>query len=259
MEHTAVKVFTVVVLVISVTAGQDMVEEVRQNLNQTVNDLLVHQINLELNASYFYQAYASYFNRADVDLLGIGQFFNNQSLEERGHANHLIEYLNKRGGHVTIKRFDLTSTCDTLLNAVQGDGSGLYDRETRMCICNFVANGIANEKCTADSRAAWSESLIAFEDALVLERYENSKLLELHHAAEEADDADLAHLLEHNLLEEQVATIYEIAQLIYRLRLFASGNGTKYKLGEFLLDQEFQKSPIQTVQGAVTGRSFTNY
>ena len=44
---------------------------------------------------------------------------------------------------------------------------------------------------TADSRAAWSESLIAFEDALVLERYENGKLLELHHAAEQADDADV--------------------------------------------------------------------
>ncbi|MCL4168654.1 UNVERIFIED_CONTAM: hypothetical protein GTU68_045669 [Idotea baltica] len=46
---------------------------------------------------------AAHFDRDDVALKGFGKFFEESSLEEREHANKLIEYQNKRGGRVVLQ------------------------------------------------------------------------------------------------------------------------------------------------------------
>ena len=55
------------------------------------------------NVYAFVNSQASYFQRADVNLPGIKKFFTVYSMDNRGHAEHLISYVNNRGGHV---RFD---------------------------------------------------------------------------------------------------------------------------------------------------------
>ncbi|KAK3726852.1 hypothetical protein RRG08_017922 [Elysia crispata] len=175
---------------------------VRQNYTCDVNCLLVKQIHWELRASYLYQAYASYFQRADVSLPGIQKFFAHASLEERSHADYFIDYVNKRGGHVHLGQFDVQNTCETVMVFLQSDNSRLdTEVEERMCICGFVSPGgrnKINKKCPL-SRETWMEGLMALEDALAAERFVNGKLLELHKRADKLNDAHVAKSRSHCL------------------------------------------------------------
>lgn len=216
------------------------VETIRQNYLSEIDKLIREQIQRELAASYIYQAYASYFQRADVSLPGIQKFFSDASLEERGHAEKLIDYINRRGGHAQFDTLNLKKTCDFIWKTSKKDKSGLHRGvEKRMCICGFVATGKINYACPSD-REEWKEGLMAFEDALVIERYVNAKLLELHDEADKADDSHLGHLLEHEFLDEQVHAIYELGQHVFTLRRFVLGNGRNYKLGEYMFDEHLR-------------------
>eukprot|EP00096_Caligus_rogercresseyi_P002988 TRINITY_DN15472_c0_g1_i1.p1 TRINITY_DN15472_c0_g1~~TRINITY_DN15472_c0_g1_i1.p1 ORF type:complete len:176 (+),score=25.88 TRINITY_DN15472_c0_g1_i1:103-630(+) len=59
---------------------------------------LNNQINLELYASYVYMAMGHFFDRDDVALKNISNYFKECSEEEKGHANQMVEFHNKRGG-----------------------------------------------------------------------------------------------------------------------------------------------------------------
>merc|ERR1719228_2372878 len=61
------------------------------------------QINMELYASYVYMAMACYFDRDDVALKGFSKRFADGSIEEREHAQKLINYQNMRGGRVVFQ------------------------------------------------------------------------------------------------------------------------------------------------------------
>ncbi|RUS79582.1 hypothetical protein EGW08_012653 [Elysia chlorotica] len=209
MESAVMKILALAVLASIASAKQekDIVVAVQQNYKPEIDNLLIEQIQRELTASYIYQAYASYFQRADVSLPGIQKFFADASLEERGHAEKLIDYVNKRGGHAKFDTLDVSQS--TTQNPADREG--------------------------------WKEGLMAFEDALVIERFVNAKLLQLHAEADTAGDGHLGHILEHDFLDEQVHAIYEIGQHVFRLRKFASGDGRNYKLGEYLFDESLQK------------------
>ncbi|GFO36207.1 yolk ferritin [Plakobranchus ocellatus] len=209
------RVVITLLAVCACAAAKDYVETVRQNSYASVEDMVVQQIEKELLASYIYQAYASYFQRADVSLPGFKKFFSDASLEERDHAQQLIDYVNKRGWHAQFDKLD---------------------------ICGFVATGTVNDECESDSsRESWQDGLMAFEDALVIERFVNHRLLELHREADRRKDAHLTHILEHDFLEEQVHAIYDLGNHVTRLRSFAAGKGHNYKLGEYLFDQNLSK------------------
>jgi len=77
--------------------------QVRQNFHQDSEAAINKQINLELYASYTYHSMATYFNRDDVALPGFAKFFEANSVEERGHADKLMKYQNKRGGRVVLQ------------------------------------------------------------------------------------------------------------------------------------------------------------
>ena len=74
----------------------------RQNYSEQAEAGVNAQINTELTASYVYQALAAYFDRDDVALPGFRDFFQNNSNEEREHAEKFIKYQNQRGGRVTL-------------------------------------------------------------------------------------------------------------------------------------------------------------
>lgn len=74
-----------------------------QNLASHSINNITSQIRMELNASHTYLAMAAYFGRDDVAYRGFAKFFMKASDEERDHAVKFIDYLNKRGGHVSLK------------------------------------------------------------------------------------------------------------------------------------------------------------
>ena len=74
---------------------------IRQNFHEASEAAINKQINMELEASYTYQAMALYFDRHDVALPGFAKFYKKSSEEERDHAEKLMKYQNKRGGRVT--------------------------------------------------------------------------------------------------------------------------------------------------------------
>lgn len=75
----------------------------RQNYHQESEAGVNKQINLELYASYTYQAMSFYFDRDDVALKGFAKFFKKQSDEEREHAEKLMKFQNMRGGRIVLQ------------------------------------------------------------------------------------------------------------------------------------------------------------
>jgi len=71
----------------------------RQNFNQECEDATNAHLVKELYGSMTYLTMSAYFDRADVALPGFAKWAHENSNEEKGHAEKLIEYLNKRGGH----------------------------------------------------------------------------------------------------------------------------------------------------------------
>ncbi|XP_074109994.1 soma ferritin-like [Cotesia typhae] len=75
---------------------------VRQNFNADCENALNKQINMELHASYVYLSMAFYFDKSDVALQGLHQYFKQASDEEREHAMKFMTYQNKRGGSIIL-------------------------------------------------------------------------------------------------------------------------------------------------------------
>jgi len=98
------------------------VSQVRQNYHQEAEAGVNKQINLELYASYVYQQMAYHFDRDDVALPGFHKYFKEMSEEERGHAQKLMEFQNKRGGRIVLQDIPKPSKQDWIngLEAMEG-------------------------------------------------------------------------------------------------------------------------------------------
>uniref|UniRef100_A0A1B6DP90 Ferritin n=1 Tax=Clastoptera arizonana TaxID=38151 RepID=A0A1B6DP90_9HEMI len=79
------------------------VSQVRQNFHSETENGINKQINMELKASYVYLAMGFYFDRDDVALKGVKEYFLKASEEEREHAQKLMKYQNKRGGTIVLE------------------------------------------------------------------------------------------------------------------------------------------------------------
>ncbi|CAD6184575.1 unnamed protein product [Caenorhabditis auriculariae] len=75
----------------------------RQNFHTEVEAAINKQVNIELYASYVYLSMSFYFDRDDVALPNIANFFRKQSDEEREHAMELMRVQNLRGGRVVLQ------------------------------------------------------------------------------------------------------------------------------------------------------------
>ncbi|KAG2245175.1 hypothetical protein Bca52824_092978 [Brassica carinata] len=75
----------------------------RQSTQTSANPRLTSRSsNVEYNLSYVYHAMYAYFDRDNVALKGLAKF-KESSVEEREHAEKLMEYQNKRGGKVKLQ------------------------------------------------------------------------------------------------------------------------------------------------------------
>ena len=75
----------------------------RYNYSAEVENAVNKQIQLELQAFYYYLSAATYFDKEDVALPGCFKFFTKASKEELDHAQQFINYQNIRGGTVEFK------------------------------------------------------------------------------------------------------------------------------------------------------------
>ncbi|KAI4504340.1 hypothetical protein M0802_000811 [Mischocyttarus mexicanus] len=85
---------------------------IKQNFHQDCEDGLNKQINMELYASYVYLSMAYYFDRSNVALSGLHNYFKKASDEEREHAMKFITYQNKRGGDLVLTSINAPPTND---------------------------------------------------------------------------------------------------------------------------------------------------
>ncbi|KMZ75497.1 Ferritin-3, chloroplastic [Zostera marina] len=160
-------------------------------------DSINQQINVEYNISYVYHALFSYFDRDNVALKGLAKFFKESSLEEREHAEKLMEYQNKRGGRVKLNSI-ITPQME-FSNEEKGD------------------------------------ALHAMELALSLEKLVNEKLLYLHSIAVRNQDVEMADFIESEFLGEQVDAIKKISEYVAQLRRVGKGHGV-WHFDQTLLD-----------------------
>ena len=152
----------------------------RQNWSLECEEALNRQIIAEYEASLAYHYLANYFNRDDVGLKKLVEYYNKASLEEREHADKFMEYQNMRGGVVKL---------------------------TNLCVIDI------------DLQKP-NDILDSFRLALRLEKSINEKLLGLHKTAEESGDPQFSDYIEGNYLNEQVEAISEISKIISVLERF---------------------------------------
>ena len=160
------------------------------------------QINKELTASIAYHQLYSFFNRDNIGYKNIANYFNKCSLEEREHANQLMEYQNLRGGIVDL---DIIKPVDKNLFKVFNN--------------------------TPDK----SSLLLGFEFALWLEQDVYQSLLLLHKTADLSDDPAFCDLIESDFLKEQLEAQNELATFISQLT-----NIGKDGYGLFAFDKSFE-------------------
>ncbi|KAJ8253643.1 hypothetical protein COCON_G00202550 [Conger conger] len=77
--------------------------QIRQNYHRDSEAAINRMVNMELFASYTYMSMAHYFERDDVALSGFAHFFSESSKEEREHAEKLMSFQCKRGGHIFLQ------------------------------------------------------------------------------------------------------------------------------------------------------------
>ncbi|KDP44711.1 hypothetical protein JCGZ_01211 [Jatropha curcas] len=171
----------------------------RQKYSDESEAAINEQINVEYNVSYVYHAMFAYFDRDNVALKGLAKFFKESSLEEREHAEKLMEYQNKRGGKVKLQSIVMPLT--------------EYDH---------VEKG---------------DALYAMELALSLEKLTNEKLLNLHSVASKNNDVQLSDFVESEFLAEQVDAIKKISEYVAQLRRVGKGHGV-WHFDQMLLHEE---------------------
>lgn len=159
----------------------------RQKFTDESEAAINEQINVEYNVSYVYHAMFAYFDRDNVALKGLAKFFKESSIEEREHAEKLMEYQNKRGGKVKLQ--SILMPLSEFDHAEKGD------------------------------------ALYAMELALSLEKLTNEKLLNLHSVAEKNKDVQLTDFVESEFLAEQVDAIKKISEYVAQLRRVGKGHG----------------------------------
>merc|ERR1711982_174483 len=115
----------------------------------------------------------------------MGNYFKEESLEERSHAEKLIEYQNLRGGRVVL--------------------------------------GSLMSPITEFDEAEKGEALYSMELSLSLEKLNCERLLELHSIADKNGDPALTDFIEGEMLEDQVEAV-KVAKMVSQLRRIGKGH-----------------------------------
>jgi ferritin len=77
-------------------------------MNQAVQDAMNEQIKNELYSAYLYLSMAAYFEAEDFQ--GFAHWMRAQAEEERAHAMKFFDFINERGGRVTLHAIEQPPT-----------------------------------------------------------------------------------------------------------------------------------------------------
>ncbi|XP_010554686.1 PREDICTED: ferritin-4, chloroplastic-like [Tarenaya hassleriana] len=171
----------------------------RQKYSDECEAAVNEQINVEYNVSYVYHAMYAYFDRDNVALKGLAKFFKESSVEEREHAEKLMEYQIKRGGRVKLQ--SIVMPLSEFDHVEKGD------------------------------------ALYAMELALSLEKLTNEKLLNVHSVASKNGDVQLADFMESEFLGEQGEAVKKMSEYVAQLRRVGKGHGT-WHFDQMLLEEQ---------------------
>jgi ferritin len=77
-------------------------------LGQKLHDAFNQQINAELSSSYLYLSMAAYFEAEN--LKGMAHWMRLQANEENAHGMRIFDFINDRGGRVTLTQIEAPKT-----------------------------------------------------------------------------------------------------------------------------------------------------
>ncbi|KAL8567916.1 hypothetical protein ACOMHN_059038 [Nucella lapillus] len=231
---------------------KEYVAEVRQNFAEKSNSDLNNQMAAFQRASFAYMAYASYFDRASVNLPGFRKFFLATSQAALKDSQKVIDYINMRGGHQQFPLLDMSTACKSM--KVPADLQDQFPANYKPQICHFTSDPLAPLKKKKSKKQSfsisglfaarqpeqssqedWQKGLMALTDALLLERSLNSQLIDLIKGATQRKDKHLRHMVEDSFLTQQIDRIKKLADVITKLRLYSEQD---YPLGEYTIDLE---------------------
>ena len=136
------------------------------SISQSLMDQFNGQINRELYSSYLYLAMAAYFEAGN--LRGFANWMKVQGDEEREHAMRFFEFVNERGGHVTLDKIDKPpaswdsplavfeatykheQAISTAINSMVDAAAGQKDYASQSFLMTFVDEQVEEESQVAD-------------------------------------------------------------------------------------------------------------
>ncbi|XP_075694943.1 ferritin, middle subunit-like [Rhinoderma darwinii] len=80
-----------------------MQSQLRQNYSHDTEAAVNRMVNLKMYSSYTYLSMFYFFDRDDVALHHVAEFFKEQSHKENEHAEKFMKYQNARGGRVVLQ------------------------------------------------------------------------------------------------------------------------------------------------------------
>lgn len=171
------------------TPESDAITDTRCTVGYTAaqEEAVNKHINVEYTAMYVYHAIWAYFDRDTVALPGFAKYFNEQSVEERAHAEEFMKYQNKRGGRVELQPIAVPEMKFTM-----EDGT--------------------------------SDAIYAMDLHLQLEKFVYHKLLDLHAVAEDASDPQMQDFVE-EYLTHQVDAVKTAADFVAQLKRVGTPHG----------------------------------
>ncbi len=121
-------------------------------LNNKIQDALNEQINAELWSGYLYLAMGMHFEAEGRS--GIANWFKIQFQEEQAHATIFMNYINQRGGRVTLKPIDaVPATWASPLDAFKATLE--HEQKVTALINNLYALAEAEHDYATRDRLAW--------------------------------------------------------------------------------------------------------
>jgi len=143
-------------------------------LSQKMQDALNEQINAEMYSSYLYLSMSAYFD--SQNLKGCAQWMLVQSQEETVHAMKLFNYVQERGGRVTLKAIDAPATeWDSVLAAFEG--AYAHEQKVTALINDLVTLAQAEKDYAANAMLQWFVEEQVEEEASVDEVVQKLKLV----------------------------------------------------------------------------------
>lgn len=121
-------------------------------ISKELHEAINKQINAELWSAYLYLSMAMQFENAGQS--GVANWFKVQFKEEQAHAEIFMNYINQRGGRVTLRAIDAVPTeWATPLDAFRATLE--HEQKVTAMINNLFAMAEAEKDYATRDRLAW--------------------------------------------------------------------------------------------------------